>query len=77
MLRVKLKNPNKLMKNQEKTELTSEKKPQSFRPDSQCTNGNRTALSVEWTRSETQQNSVPGSGREQLIVEIRETNLLL
>lgn len=30
MLRVKLKNPNKLTKNQEKTELTSEKKPPVF-----------------------------------------------
>lgn len=65
------------MKNQEKTELTFEKKPQSFRTGSQCTNGNGTALSAEWTRSKTQQNNFPVSGREQLIVEIRETNLLL
>lgn len=64
------------MKNQEKIELTSEK-TQSFRPDSQCTNGNRTSLSVEWIHSKPQQNSFPGSGREQLIVEVRETNLLL
>lgn len=65
------------MKNQEKTELTFEKKPQCCITDSQCTNGNGTALSVEWTHSKTQQNNFSGSGREQLIVEIRETNLLL
>lgn len=53
------------------------KEPQSYITDSQCTNRNGTALSVEWTHSKTQQNNFSGSGSKQLEIEIRETNLLL